>query len=84
MISAALLITMALMASIDLPGVGRDQHAPRTTRYSSANDDDDDHHRLEVVDGQLYIRKNTFVRPWIIGTNGPGRLCIAGAAMPMD
>ena len=75
---------MTLMISpTDLLDIRSDQHVPSTNRDtsdSSAHDDDDDH-RLEVVDGQLHIRKNTFVRPWSIGGNGPGRLFIAGAAM---
>ena len=78
----AVLITIALMASMDLLDVGSDQHAPRTTRDSSAHDDDDDDdHRLEAVDGQLHNRKNTFVLTWIILANSPGRPFIAGAAI---
>ena len=89
MISAtlrALLITMTLMISpTDLLDIRSDQHVPSTNRdtsdSSAHDDDDDDDHRLDAVDGQLHNRKNTFVRPWIIGANGPGRLFIAGAAM---
>ena len=76
----AVFITMALMAFMDLIDVGSDQHAPRTTRDSSAHDDDDDH-GFDAVDGQLHTRKNTYVRPWIIGANSPGWPVIAGAAI---